>query len=168
MMHPKAQHYVDEFGLLPHPEGGWFKETYRSSGVIPQPVLEGFGGERPFSTAIYFLITAGNFSAFHRIKSDEMWHFYDGAGLLIHELTTDGAYHEHRLGLYTAKVESPQLMIPANSWFASEVMPSGSWCLVGCTVSPGFDFADFEMGTELGLLETYPEHASLIRRLTRT
>lgn len=168
MMHQKAKHYVDALQLMPHPEGGWYKETYRSSGVVPRTVLENFEGDRPYSTAIYFLLTDTNYSAFHRIKSDEMWHFYDGDGLIIHELTTDGTYREHRLGLNVSLSERPQLAILANSWFASEVMTPGSWCLVGCTVSPGFDFADFEMGTADLLLETYPKQGSLIGRLTRS
>lgn len=152
--------------MQPHPEGGWYKETYRSEGVVSKPL--GFDGERSYSTAIYFLLTKDNFSAFHRIKSDEMWHFYDGDGLVIHELRTDGSYIKHQLGLGLEEGEQPQLVIAANSWFASEVKEGGTWCLVGCTVSPGFDFNDFEMANRSQLLEEYPNHSNVISRLTRS
>jgi hypothetical protein len=161
------QIYIETLELQPHPEGGWFKETYRSVGSIPSEVIGGSEGDRNFSTGIYFLLTKENFSAFHCIKSDEMWHFYDGDGLVVHELKPDGTYVCHKLGLDLARGEQPQLVIEAHSWFASEVRHGGHWCLVGCTVSPGFDFRDFEMAKNAVLLEQYPEHITLIERLTR-
>ncbi|MBI1286421.1 MAG: hypothetical protein GC178_02475 [Flavobacteriales bacterium] len=161
-------YYVEKLGLQPHPEGGWYKETYRSDGFIPGSVLNDFGSERSFSTGIYFLLTKDNFSAFHRIRSDEMWHFYDGDGLLVHEITTDGTYIKHQLGLNLEKGEQPQLVIGANSWFASEVADGGNWCLVGCTVSPGFDFEDFEMAEREKLASEHPKYVELITRLTRS
>lgn len=161
-------YYVEKLGLQPHPEGGWYKETYRSEGFIPKEALTNFDGDRSFSTGIYFLLTGENFSAFHRIKSDEMWHFYDGDGLLVHEITTDGTYIKHQLGLNLEKGEQPQLVIAANSWFASEVVDGGSWCLVGCTVSPGFDFDDFEMAQREELVSAHPKYVELIIRLTRS
>lgn len=97
-----------------------------------------------------------------------MWHFYDGDGLTIHELKRDGSYLKHQLGLNLENGEQPQLVIAANSWFASEVKESGSWCLVGCTVSPGFDFNDFEMADRLPLSVEYSDHTELISRLTRS
>lgn len=96
-----------------------------------------------------------------------MWHFYDGEGLTVHELKPDGSYMCHKLGLDLTRGEQPQLVIGANSWFASEVKNSGTWCLVGCTVSPGFDFRDFEMAESSHLAEQYPDHLALIERLTR-
>lgn len=96
-----------------------------------------------------------------------MWHFYDGQGLAIHELKPDGTYVHHKLGLNLAQGEQPQLVIGANSWFASEVQNGVEWCLVGCTVSPGFDFNDFEMAESSQLTEQYPVHIALIERLTR-
>ncbi|MDP6908762.1 MAG: cupin domain-containing protein [Flavobacteriales bacterium] len=162
-----AEFYIEYLKMLNHPEGGWFKETYRSGITISQEELpENFKGVRNCSTAIYFLLTKESFSAFHRIKSDEMWHFYDGDGLVIHELKQDGSYIKHHLGLRLHEGEEPQVVIGANSWFASEVVTGGDWCLVGCTVSPGFDFEDFEMATEEGLVSEYPEHRQLIERLT--
>ena len=168
MIPEKAQFYIDQLQMLKHPEGGWYKETYRSKGVIAGEHLDEYEGDRNYSTAIYFLLTSDNFSAFHRIKSDEMWHFYDGDGLTVHEIQTNGTYVKHELGLDIEGVEEPQLVIQANSWFASEVKEGGSWCLVGCTVAPGFDFKDFEMPDRATLLNGYPEFAPLLTRLTRT
>lgn len=150
-----------------HPEGGWYKETYRSQGSIPQQALPtDLMGDRSYSTGIYFLLTKENFSTFHRIKSDEVWHFYDGDGLDIHELATDGSYTKHQLGLDLENGERPQLVIAAKSWFASEVNNGGSWSLVGCTVSPGFDFQDFEMAERTRLISVFSDHEELITRLT--
>ncbi|MFM1876237.1 MAG: hypothetical protein RL266_1974 [Bacteroidota bacterium] len=154
--------------MQPHPEGGWFKETYRSLASIPNGTMPDFEGERSLATGIYFLLTQDNFSAFHRIKSDEMWHFYVGDGLVIHEIKPDGSYEEHRLGLNLDKGERPQLVIAANSWFASEVANGGTWCLVGCTVSPGFDFQDFELADRERLKAMFPVHIDIIHRLTRS
>jgi len=163
-----AQHWVNHLQLLEHPEGGWFKEVYRSDGNIPAGALpEGFNGERSFSTSIYFLLSAGIFSAFHRIRSDEVWHFYAGDGLLIHEIDTAGKYIVHQLGADVAKGEAFQLVIPAGSWFASEVKPGGNYGLVGCTVAPGFDFRDFEMASGTELAESYPKFSQQILRLCR-
>ena len=162
------EHYVEHLGMQAHPEGGWYKETYRSKDAIPSSVLDEFGGDRSFSTGIYFLLTKENFSAFHRIKSDEMWHFYDGDGLTVHEIRANGDYIEHKLGLDLEKGEQPQLVIVANSWFASEVKKGGNWCLVGCTVSPGFDFKDFELAERESLIQQYPDHVERITQLTRT
>ena len=167
MISEKAQFYIDQLMMLKHPEGGWYKETYRASGSIPASELKDVGGDRNYSTAIYFLLTADNFSAFHRIKSDEMWHFYDGDGLTIHEINESGSYTKHQLGLDLEGVEEPQLVVKGKSWFASEIKEGGAWCLVGCTVSPGFDFEDFEMPRRSVLVEQYPEQTDLITRLTR-
>ena len=162
------EYYVERLGMQPHPEGGWYKETYRSNGAIRQSALGEFNGDRSYATGIYFILTKENFSAFHRIKSDEMWHFYDGDGLAVHELKPNGSYIKHQLGLNLDSEQQPQFVISANSWFASVVVQNGSWCLVGCTVSPGFDFQDFELAERNSLIAEYPEHQELIIRLTRT
>jgi len=159
-----AEQWAEYLGMSPHPEGGWYKETYRASGSIAP---QGFDGERSFSTAIYFLLTADVFSAFHRIRSDEVWHFYAGDGLTVHEIAVDGAYTAHRLGPDPDKGESFQLMVPAGSWFASEVTHGGAYGLVGCTVAPGFDFRDFEMAQRDALASQFPQHAEVIARLCR-
>ena len=168
MIPEKAKYYIEQFEMLKHPEGGWYKETYRARGVISGSELEGFGGDRSYSTAIYFLLINGNPSVFHRIKADEVWHFYDGHALAIHELDKAGRYTEHRLGLDLDRTEEPQLVIKGGSWFASEIIKEQGWCLVGCTVAPGFDFEDFEMAERRGLIEKYPDHSELITRLTNS
>lgn len=153
--------------LLPHPEGGFYRETYRSDTIMPSKSLPGFSGDRNISTAIYFLLTAGNFSAFHRIKSDEVWHFYQGSSALIHVIDQRGVYTCHRLGTNFKNDETPQLVVKAGDWFGSSVSEGGGYSLVGCTVAPGFDFNDFEMAKRNELLKLYPDHADVISRLTR-
>ncbi len=160
--------FVAQYQLLPHPEGGYYKETYRSNVAIDKQALpKGFGGTRNSSTAIYFLLEEGNFSAFHRIKSDECWHFYSGQTLLIYVLESSGNFYTIKLGNDTANGEVFQAMVPANSWFASEPAPTSSYCFVGCTVSPGFDFEDFELATASALSKVYPTEKELIARLCR-
>jgi hypothetical protein len=161
-------HLIKLLHLQPHPEGGFYKETYRSSGVIPAQCLSPeFSGERSYSTAIYFLLQQGDFSAFHRIKSDECWHFYEGGTLLIHVIDFRGHYQCIRLGNKIHEGEVYQFVVPAGAWFASEPAPGSRFTLVGCTVAPGFDFADFEMAKATALAEEFPQHRLLIERLCR-
>ncbi|WP_216638448.1 cupin domain-containing protein [Endozoicomonas arenosclerae] len=163
-----ANDWVKALDLQPHPEGGYFRETYRSDEVISKSNLpERFSGERSFSTAIYYLLKGHDFSAFHRIHQDEVWHFYDGASLTIHVIAPDGAYSTAKLGRNILKDELPQFIVPAGCLFAVEVNDPASYVLSGCTVAPGFDFADFEMPPAEQLIASYPQHASLIERLTR-
>lgn len=160
---------VNHYNLMPHPEGGFYRQTYVAAEYIPQAALPSrFDSTRPFSTAIYFLLPHGNFSAFHRIKSDEVWHFYKGCPLNIHVIHPNGDYALMKLGNNFGRNESYQLVVPANAWFASEPMSSeGEYALVGCTVSPGFDFADFDLADARMLVEQYPNHEQLIKRLSR-
>ena len=159
---------VEQFKLLPHPEGGYFKETYRSTEHFPKTSLpERFNGDRHFSTAIYFLLKQGNFSAFHRIQSDECWHFYAGNPLLVHVIHPDGKYELLKLGNQITDGETFQAVVPAGSWFASETAPGGIFSFVGCTVAPGFDFADFELAKANELSDQFPENRDLIYRLCR-
>lgn len=154
--------------LLPHPEGGWYRETHRSALNITAAGLPlSFGGERAASTAIYFLLKKGDISALHRIKSDELWHFYAGTALTISVINPSGEYLDISLGSALANGESFQVVVPAGCWFGAEVSGPGEYALVGCTVAPGFDFADFEMGKRTELLDKYPDHAAVIKRLTR-
>ena len=152
-----AQHYIQTLELLPHPEGGYYKETYRSTGNVSFTQ-----GERSFSTAIYFLLEKNNFSAFHKIKSDELWHFYSGDSLEVIEITTKGELKITELG-----PQNFQYCVPAGNWFGSRVKKGGSFSLVGCTVAPGFDFKDFEMAGRNKLLKEFPQHAAMIIELTR-
>lgn len=162
------QQLISSYQLLPHPEGGYYKETYRSEEIVPAGALPSrFGGDRRFSTAIYFLLEQGNFSAFHRIKSDECWHFYAGQTLLIHVLHTNGHLQTIALGCNINAGETFQYVVPANCWFASEPARGSLFAFTGCTVAPGFDFADFELASANELSAEYPLHAAIIRRLCR-
>lgn len=167
-MEKEIAELVNRLGLEPHPEGGYFKETYRSMEQIAVPRLPaGDLQHRSLSTAILFLITAGNFSAFHRIKSDECWHFYSGQPLLVHQIAPAGIYTCTILGNEPERGQQFQQVVPAGHWFASEVAPGGAYSLVGCTVAPGFDFADFELAEAAQLQRQYPAQSALIQRLTR-
>jgi len=163
-----AQELITNLQLVRHPEGGWFRESYRSGETAPAQALpERFTGSRAFSTAIYFLLEQGDYSALHRIKSDELWFFHGGTSLTIQLLTADGINSAIRLGANIAAGEVFQAMVPAGTWFGAEMSGAGEYSLVSCTVAPGFDFVDFEMGVRDTLLQQYPDHAALINRLTR-
>lgn len=152
--------------LIPHPEGGFYKETYRSNGQVKDPYP---GAEfRSFSTAIYFLLVSGNFSAFHKIKQDEMWHFYDGDAIDLHIISAKGEYSLVKIGRNFTEGEVPQYVVKAGDWFASEVSTINFYSLAGCTVSPGFDFEDFEMAKANELIQEFPQHKEVILRLTRS
>lgn len=163
-----AQQLIKQYCLQPHPEGGWFKETYKSTEIISASALpERFGAPRVFSTAIYFLLEQGNFSAFHRIKSDECWHFYTGDPLDVYVLQQDGNLEIVHLGNNISKGLMFQYVVPADCWFASRPAPGSSFCFAGCTVAPGFDFADFELADASALASLYPMHQSIIKTLCR-
>jgi predicted cupin superfamily sugar epimerase len=145
-----------------------FREVYRSELIIPRSSLPlFFQGARNASTSIYFLLSQGQYSAFHRIAADELWHFYYGDTLVVYEITHSGRMVEHRLGANPEKGEVFQTVIKAGSWFASAPAPDSEYALVGCTVAPGFDFEDFELAERATLASMYPEHAERIRLLTR-
>jgi len=169
-MHPvrTALYWKEKLNLDSHIEGGAFREVYRSTLVIPNENLAPWHkGDRSASTSIYFLLETGEFSAFHRIASDELWHFYDGGTLAIYEIDAEGKLTKHLLGKNIETGESLQVLIPAGSWFGSRVENTDSFVLCGCTVAPGFDFADFELAERAALLNQYPEHAAMIKQLTR-
>jgi predicted cupin superfamily sugar epimerase len=163
-----AQKIIEFYKLDPHPEGGWYKECYRSDEYISAKNLPNrFGGNRFFSTAIYFLLEQGNFSAFHRIKSDECWHFYSGKRLIIYIIHLNGELETIFLGQNYENGERFQFVVPANCWFASIPAPDTEFSFVGCTVSPGFDFNDFELANTSDLTNSFPQHSELIRSLCR-
>ncbi len=154
--------------LLPHPEGGFYKETYRATELISGDALPNrFTDNRNFSTAIYYLLQQGDHSLFHRIKSDECWHFYAGDTLLIHVIDDGGNYYCIKLGGDIAAGETFQFVVPATAWFAAEPAPESSFSLAGCTVAPGFDFADFEIADKQNLVSSFPQHSAVINRLSR-
>jgi predicted cupin superfamily sugar epimerase len=161
-----AHKIISHLQLIRHPEGGWFRETYRCADTVPAAALpERFDGSRALATAIFFLLEEGDISALHRIRSDEIWHFYGGSPLLIHAIFPDGRYQVQRLGSNCDEGELYQAVVPAGCWFGAE-LAGQQYALVGCTVSPGFDFADFEMADRQRLSACYPQHKELILRLT--
>lgn len=163
-----AQYWIETLKLQSHPEGGYFCETYRSQMAIPRAALpQSFSGDRSVSTAIYFLLQGDDFSAFHRLASDEMWHFYAGGPLSVFVIEAEGQSSEIRLGPHPERDEVFQAVVPAGSWFGSCLANPDTFALVGCTVAPGFDFSEFEMADRSSLLAAYPQHSTLIRRLTR-
>src|ERR1017187_1510311 len=154
-----AEFFIHHLQLKSHPEGGCYRETYRAAGMVAGNALPaGFAGARSFSSSIYYLLEKGDRSVFHKIKSDECWHFYSGQTLLIHMIDAVGHYSSTRLGDDLEAGETFQFVVPANIWFASEPASDSLFCLAGCTVAPGFDFADFEIASKQELLSKFPEH----------
>ncbi len=166
----RIEELVAALGLVPHPEGGFYVQTYRAAETVRAEHLpERFGGDRPHSTAIYFLLKSGHPSHLHRLKADEIWHFHEGSPveiqLLEPGLEPGGTHRSIRLGPAISEGETFQALIPAGTWFGAEVVEPDAYTLVGCTVAPGFDFADFELGRRETLLAEYPAHRTLIERL---
>lgn len=154
-----ARELIEFYELIPHPEGGYFRETYRAAGVIP-------GTLRNFSTAILYLLARGDRSKLHRLSADEVWHFHLGGPLLIHQIFPDGALSVVTLGPDSAAGQRVQHVVPAGCWFGAIPAPDSEFSLVGCTVAPGFDFRDFELGARDDLLAKFPSAAEVIRALT--
>jgi uncharacterized protein len=163
-----ANDWMNHLGLSPHPEGGYFCQSYKSDLSIPRNGLPAsFQGDRSASTAIYFLLKGNDFSAFHRLASDEMWHFYAGSSLTVFVIDPEGNEFELSVGNRPEAGEVFQAVVKAGCWFASRVEDGNGFALVGCTVAPGFEFADFELATKAELCRLYPAHAQLIAQLTR-
>lgn len=161
-----AQQIIQQFNLQSHPEGGYYKETYRGTISLPSQVLSpNFNGDRIISTAIYFLLEANHFSAFHKIKSDECWHFYMGGVLEIYVLHQNGALEIVRLGNDIQNGQVVQYVVPANCWFASKPADGVLYSFVGCTVAPGFDFLDFELAKTVQLVAEYPQYKQVVEKL---
>ena len=168
-MDKNAQYWIDHLGLSPHPEGGYYRVTYQSDLTIVQNALpSAFHGDRSASTAIYFLLAGRDFSAFHRIASDELWHFYAGSGLMVYVIDPEGNASQLHLGDDFEAGEVFQATVKAGCWFASRLKDAAGFALVGCTVAPGFDFADFELAKRSELVRAYPAHRELIEQLTRS
>jgi len=149
---------IANLGLIPHPEGGWYAETYRSSLTV-----NAHGAPRSALTNVYFLLDGTSFSAYHRLDADETWHFYRGNPLTICIIDADGAFEERPLGPDGAW----QTTVAAGSFFAASLTHQTGYALVGCSVAPGFDFAGFELPARDDLIARFPQHATSIRRLTR-
>lgn len=165
---PAAESWIARLHLQPHPEGGYYAETYRSSEQVAAAHLPArYAGNRSFSTAIYFLIRGGQFSSLHRIQSDEMWHFYTGSQLTVYVIHPEGHLQEIHLGPHPEAGEAFQAVVHGGCWFGAKVHDAEGYSLVGCTVAPGFDFADFELASRQELVRQFPQHAAVIEALTR-
>ncbi len=163
-----AAYWIEKLHLAEHPEGGFFVRTYQAREVMGVECLpDRFPGARPFASSIYYLLKGDQFSGLHRIKSDEIWHFYEGSPLTIYVIDTAGGLIQMRLGRDYDAGERFQAVVRAGCWFGATVDDPGSYCLVGCTVAPGFEYEDFELGEQRELIEQYPQHRSIIMKLTR-
>jgi len=164
-MNEKAKYYIQKLQLKKHPEGGYYREVYRAAEMFyfdaPPKALK-----RNASTSIYFLLEGKQVSKFHRLKSDEQWHFYDGSSIKLYVIDEKGKLSEYLLGGNLAKGEAFQLVIKKNNWFAAELINKRGYALIGCTVAPGFDFNDFELADRKTMLEMFPNHSGLIEKLT--
>jgi predicted cupin superfamily sugar epimerase len=165
-MHPQAKQYIKRLQLKKHPEGGYFKEIYRSGELIlPGHLPARYKSSRNFSTSIYFLIEGKQFSAFHLLQSDELWHFYNGGTVIIYTINQEGKLTIKKMG--RKKDCELQIQIEKQNWFAAELEDKNSFALYGCTVSPGFEFDDLKLGERNNLINKFPLHANLIKRLTK-
>lgn len=166
-MKKSADKWIKKLQLIPHPEGGYFRETYRSGELCSVKNLPpGYSGDRNFSTAIFYLLEGDQVSKFHKLKSDEIFHFYDGTGMIFRIIDITGNLTEKKLGIKFDEGQSPQILMKAGEWFAAGLTHSDSFCLAGCTVSPGFHFDDFEMGDRDELIKMFPEHIKIIEQFT--
>ncbi len=164
----EAETWIERLGLVPHKEGGYFREVYRSDDLLPAGGLATqLPGSRALATAIYYLLPGGQVSFFHRLRSDEIWHFYAGSRLTLAVLGPTGELEEIRLGTDFSAGEMPMAVVRSGRWFGAHVADRGSFSLVGCTLSPGFDFADFELADRDELLRLYPGLRPTILKLTR-
>lgn len=164
-----ADEWVRRLNMEPHPEGGYFVETYRAAEQIAAEALPArYGAPRAHSTAIFFLLRNGQVSAFHRLRSDEMWHYHAGSAATVWMIREDGEATAHRIGPDPERGDVLQLLMPAGCWFGAELEDAAGYILVGCTVAPGFAYEDFELADRADLTARFPQHAALIERLTGT
>jgi predicted cupin superfamily sugar epimerase len=167
-MQDAVKRLVERFELTPHPEGGYFREVFRSALTVDSSRGDGARlVRRSGGTLIYFLLAERDFSAFHRVLgADEIWHLYAGGPLELHTIDLGG---EHRARELTAALEhgEPTGVVPAGWWQAARLARGAAWAFCGCTVAPGFEFADFEMPPAADLVGAYPGHERVIRELTR-
>lgn len=164
----EAKLIIEKLKLEPHPEGGYFRETYRcDESVDEQHLPSRYKSKRSFSTSIYYMLAGENISHFHKLKSDEVWHFYKGSPVIIHCLNEKNGYTQIKIGLNFSKNILPQFVIEKGTWFAAEVEDKNSFSLIGCTVAPGFDYDDFELAIRDKLIQKFPQHEELITRFTK-
>lgn len=165
---PTAQQILDRLQLAPLTiEGGYFRETYRASLAIPAHALPGdYAAARSASTAIYYLLTPDTFSVIHRVRSDEVFHFYAGDPVEMLQLHLNGESKRLIIHNDLAAGHEPQIVVPAGAWQGCRLVPGGAWALMGCTVAPGFEYADYETGNRDELLSNYPRDSDMIKALT--
>ena len=156
-----AEEWITALDLQPHPEGGFYREIYRADLTVTVG-----DRQRSASTAIYYLLRAGERSRLHRLQSDELWHFYAGQPLTVHQLIPEQGYHALTIGADLSQGQQLCGGVPAGIWFGATVAAETGFSLVGCTVAPGFSFEDFEMAEAATLLKAFPESRSLIEQLT--
>jgi len=156
-----AETFIQKLQLEPHPEGGFYRPTFQSEEWMSRQQ-----GERRFYTSIYFLLRSQDVSHFHRLQSDELWYFHAGSPLTVHMIHPDGTYEARKLGLNVELGEQPQILVPKDTIFGSTVDEEDTFSLVGCMVSPGFDFKDFELFKEQELLDQFPQHEKIIKKLS--
>lgn len=156
-----ASYFIEYLNMEAHPEGGHFSRSYYSDEKMEITDTK----TRNLYTTIYFCLKSEEVSHLHRLQSDELWFFHDGSPLTIHVIHSDGEYTAHKLGLNFENGEKPQVLVPKGSIFGSSVDQESTFSLVGCMVSPGFDFADFELFTQEELLKSYPQHEKVIRKM---
>lgn len=167
-MNEKAKYYINKLKLISHPEGGYFREVYRSGEFIEIDNLQNrYKTKRAFSTSIYFLLDGKQISSFHKLNSDETWHFYDGSPVKIVIINKNGKLAEKILGKNLDQEEQIQFTIKKNNWFAAEVINKNSFSLIGCTVAPGFEFDDFQLAKREMLIKDFPEYKKLIIHFTK-
>jgi len=158
----EVKELVEHYQMIEHPEGGWFKEVFRSAESLKNNEKE----NRSLLTSIYFMLTDQNCSNFHSIKSDELWYYHSGAGFTVHCISPKGEYYTLKIGPNFAAGEVYQAVVPKGTIFGSTVEVKDSYSMVGCAVAPGFDFADFKLFSRKELLQKYPQHQTIINRLT--
>lgn len=163
----RADQLIELLQLQPHPEGGYFRETYRSEELIEGLPKRYRGKSRNMGTSIYFLLKGHQFSAFHRLLTDEIWHFYEGSSLQLYIIDGKGHLSTPVLGKDLLIGEHHHLVVPHNCWFCAKPLDPEGYSLVGCTMAPGFDFSDFQLADRKELLEAYPQHASIIKSFTQ-
>lgn len=163
-----AQYWIDQLRLEPHPEGGFYREIYRSDEHIPAEGLpQRYHNSRAFATSIYFLLTSGQPSLFHALLSDELWFFHTGSAVTLHSLTDEAGYKTILLGPEPQEHHHFSALMRAGTWFGATVEHPDSYALLSCVVTPGFDFNDFTLASRSHLLKEFPVHAAIIEALTK-
>lgn len=167
-MHDTKKLLIEKLNLLPHPEGGYFSETYRSKEIIKKENLPSrYSGDRNLCTSIYFMIDENNFSAFHRLKSDEIWYFHYGNPLLLNTIDEHGNLSQIILGPDFQSGQKFHHTVLAGHWMSASVLNENGFSLIGCSMSPGFDYEDFELADRKKLIELFPRHSVIIEKYTR-